>query len=134
MSFKSAIRLFALSLTMGAGIAAAAAAATDDPQKPEPPPVPDRESTSQLNCIDQNSEYTGTGKRVFFVQAFENKCESRMKCAVFVYALNAKGTTQGHTTLILGPKSSGAAAKNSYALKVKGAGGFTTASRECRVL
>jgi hypothetical protein len=132
MSFKSAIRLFALTLTMAAGIGAAAAA--DDPQKPEPPPTPDRGTTSQLNCIDQNSEYTGTGKRVFFVQAFQNKCESRMKCAVFVYALNAKGPTQGHTTVVLGPKSSGAAAKYSYALRVKGAGGFTTASRECRAL
>ena len=57
-----------------------------------------------------------------------------MKCAVFVYVLNAKGPAHGRATLILGPKSDGAAATKSYALKVKGAGGFGTSTRECRVL
>ena len=47
--------------------------------------------------------------------------------------INARGATQGRATLILGPKSDGAAATKSYALKVKGAGGFSTSDRECRV-
>jgi len=48
--------------------------------------------------------------------------------------LNAKGPAHGRSTLILGPKSDGAAATKSYALKVKGIGGFGTSARECRVL
>ena len=66
---------------MAAGIAAAASA--EDAPKAEPPPTPDRGTTSQLNCIDQTAEYTKTGKRSSIVQTFENKCEARMKCAVF---------------------------------------------------
>jgi hypothetical protein len=56
-----------------------------------------------------------------------------MRCAVFAYRLNAMGPTQGRATLILGPKSQGPAARKSYALKVKGVGGFSTADREYRV-
>ena len=100
----------------------------------EPPPEPDRGTTAQPNCIDESSEYTKRGKSLFSVMKFTNKCEARMKCAVFVYKINAKGATQGHATLILGAKSDGAAATKSYVLKVKGAGGFSTSTRECRVL
>jgi hypothetical protein len=117
---------------MAAGIAAAAAA--DDPQKSEPPPKPDRGTTSQLDCIDQKSEYTRTGHTIFYVQTFENKCEARMKCAVFSSVLQAKGLSHGQGTVVLGPKSAGASAKKSYAMKVEGTGGFGTSERECRVL
>ena len=57
-----------------------------------------------------------------------------MKCRIFVYKINARGPSQGRGTLILGPKSDGAAATKSYALKVKGTGGFSTSTRECRVI
>jgi hypothetical protein len=135
MRFIPAPRLLALTLALGLGFAAAGLAqdAPADAQKAEPPPVPDKGTTSQLNCIEQNSKYTQTGKTIFFVQTFSNKCEARLKCAVFAYLLNARGPSQGRTTLILGPKSEGAAAKKSYALKVKGAGGFSSSERECRV-
>jgi hypothetical protein len=46
----------------------------------------------------------------------------------------ARGTALGHTTLILGATSQGAAAKKSYAMKVKTAGGVAQVSRACRVL
>ena len=77
--------------------------------------------------------YKTIGKNHFYVQALENKCEARMKCAVFAYTINARGAAHGRSTLILGAKSEGAAATKSYALKVKGMGGFGTADRECRV-
>src|SRR5258708_7436408 len=131
--FTTTTRLLALMLTLAAGHSAASAQVVPIPGQ-DPPPVPDRGTTSQLNCIDQKSEYQTSGKNHFYVQTFENKCEARLKCAIFTYQLNSRGSSQGRTTLILGPKSAGAAAKKSYALKVKGVGGFSTADRECRVL
>ena len=118
---------------MAVGFASAGYAEDADGQKVEPPPVPDRGTTVQANCIDESSDYTTRGKSIFSVMKLTNKCEARMKCAVFVYKINARGPSQGHGTLILGPKSDGAAATKSYTLKVKGAGGFSTSTRECRV-
>ena len=133
MRFASNSSLLALTLALAIGFASAGHAEDADGQKVEPPPVPDRGTTVQANCIDESSDYTTRGKSLFSVMKLTNKCEARMKCAVFVYKINARGPSQGHGTLILGPKSDGAAATKSYALKVKGAGGFSTSTRECRV-
>jgi hypothetical protein len=124
-----------LTLAIAIGFAAAGYAqeASADGQKIEPPPVPDRGTTSQLNCIDEKTEHIQNGKRLFYVMKLENKCEARMKCAVFVYQINARGPSHGRGTLILGPKSEGAAATKSYALKIKGIGGYSSSARECRV-
>jgi hypothetical protein len=128
-------KLCALTLAMALGFAVAGYAqdAPANGQKAEPPPVPDRGTTAQPNCIDESSKYTKRGKSLFSVMKLTNKCEARIKCAVFVYKINARGAAQGRATLILGPKSDGAAATKSYALKVKGAGGFSTSDRECQV-
>ena len=136
MRFTSTPKLYAVTLAMVIGFATAGFAedAPADGQKAEPPPVPDRGTTSQFNCIDENTQYTKSGKSFFYVMKFENKCEARMKCAVFAYVLNARGPAHGRSTLILGAKSEGAAATKSYALKVKGIGGFGTSARECRAL
>ena len=133
MRFASNSGLLALTLAMAIGFASAGYAEDADGQKVEPPPVPDRGTTVQANCIDESSDYTTRGKSIFSVMKLTNKCEARMKCAVFVYKINARGPSQGHGTLILGPKSDGAAASKSYTLRVKGAGGFSTSTRECRV-
>ena len=136
MRFTSTPKLYAVTLAMVIGFATAGFAedAPADGQKAEPPPVPDRGTTSQLNCIDENTQYIKSGKSFFYVMKLENKCEARMKCAVFAYVLNARGPAHGRSTLILGPKSDGAAATKSYALKVKGIGGVGTSARECRAL
>ena len=137
MPFTTTTRLFALALVLAAGLAAgltAASAQTDPAPGQEPPPVPDAGTTAQSKCIDQKNAYKRSGKKYFYVQTFENKCEARLKCAVFVYQITAKGPSQGRTTLTLGPKSAGAAATKSYALKVKDFGGMSTAARECRVI
>ena len=135
MRVTSTSRLLALTVAMAMGFAVAGSAedAPVDGQTAEPPPVPDKGTTSQLNCIDQRTEYKQTGKSLFYIQTFANKCEARMTCTIFVYQLNARGPSQGRGTLILGAKSAGDAAKKSYALKIKGAGGFSTSERECRV-
>ena len=111
----------------------ASAGYAEDAEGQKPPPVPDRGTTSQLNCIDENATFTRCDNSPFFVMTYENKCEARMKCAVFAYTINARGAAHGRSTVILGPKSGGAAAKTSYALKVKGMGGYGTSARECRV-
>ena len=136
MRATSTSNLLALTVAMAMGFAAEGFAqdAPADGQAAEPPPVPDKGTTSQLNCIEQSSEYKQTGKSLFYIQTFANKCEARMTCTIFVYQLNARGPSQGRGTLILGAKSAGAAAKKSYALKIKGAGGVSTSERECRVL
>lgn len=136
MRVTSTSRLFALTVAMAIGFAAVGLAqdAPADGQTTEPPPVPDKGTTSQLNCIDQRTEHKQTGNGLFYVLTLANKCEARMKCTIFVYQLNARGPSQGRGTLILGAKSAGAAAKKSYALKIKGAAGFSTSERECRVI
>jgi len=136
MRATSTSNLLALTVAMAMGFAAVGLAqdAPADGQTTEPLPVPDKGTTSQLNCIEQSSDYKRTGKSLFYVQTFANKCDVRMKCTIFVYQLNARGPSQGHGTLILGAKAEGTAAKKSYALKIKGAGGFSTSERECRVL
>jgi hypothetical protein len=134
MRFTSKSTLCAFTLVMAIGFASAGYAEDADGQKVEPPPVPDRGTTAQGNCIDETSDYTTRGKSLFSVMNLTNKCEARLRCAVFVYKINARGPAQGRATLILGPKSGGTAATKSYALKVKGAGGFSTSARECRVI
>jgi hypothetical protein len=126
------MRLAALTAALVAGLAAVGLA-EDAPADGQTPPVPDKGTTSQLNCIDQKSEYTKDAKGIFYVQTFANKCEARLICKVFAYVLNSRGPAHGHATLVLAPKSAGEAAKKSYALKVKGVGGFGTSDRECRV-
>lgn len=130
----SRLRALAVAIIMGHAGAALAQDQPADGQKAEPPPMPDKGTTAQSNCIDQNSGYRQNGKRVFYVQTFENKCEARLKCAIFTYQINARGPSQGRTTLVLGAKSEGAAAKKSYEMRIKGAGGFSTSARECRVI
>jgi hypothetical protein len=125
-------RIAALSVALVVGFAVAGLA-EDAPADGQTPPVPDKGTTSQLNCVDQKSEYTKDAKGIFYVQTFANKCEARLTCKVFAYVLNSRGPSHGHATLVLAPKSAGEAATKRYALKVKGVGGFGTSDRECRV-
>ena len=100
----------------------------------EPPPVADQGSTVQAKCIEENSDFKMSGKHPAFVVELENKCEQRMKCRVDVNVSSAKGAAQGHETLMLGPKSSGAGSKKSYTLKVKMMGGMAQSSRSCQAI
>ena len=98
----------------------------------EPPLVADKGTTAQLNCVDENNRHMSADNHLFYRIVMTNKCEQRLECAVFAYAVTSKGSSQGRATLVLAPKSKGAAPKI-YDFKVKGVGGMTTASRECRV-
>ncbi len=98
----------------------------------EPAPVADKGTTSQLECVDENNKHMGEGRHLFFRIAMTNKCDQRLKCEVFVASYSSKGASIGHTTLVLPAKPKGAAPQT-FDFKVKGAGGMTSSSRECRV-
>jgi hypothetical protein len=97
-------------------------------------PVPDAGTTGQAACIEETGDYQTRRHSISFVIGLENKCDKRLKCQIFANVTGAKGTSLGHTTLILGAKLQGQPAKKSYAMKVKAAGGVAQVSRECRVL
>ena len=102
------------------------------PPKDEPPPVADKGTTSQLNCVEENGKHMGSGNHLFYRTEMTNKCEQRLKCRIFTAAYSSKGPSMGRATLVLAPKSQGAPPQI-HDFKVKGAGGMTTSSRECRV-
>ena len=104
---------------------------TATPASKQQDPVPDAGTTGQAPCIED--DYETPGKTVSYVIGLENECDKRLKCEIFANVTGARGSSFGHTTLILGAKSSGAAAKKSYTMKVKAAGGTAQVSRECRV-
>ena len=98
----------------------------------EPPPVADKGTTSQLNCVEENGKHMGAGNHLIYRTEMSNKCEQRLRCRLFGAAYSSKGPSYGRGTLVLAPKSRGAAAQV-YDFKVKGAGGMTSTSRECAV-
>jgi hypothetical protein len=108
-----------------------AAAQTAPPA--EPPPKADAGTTGQLKCISEEDNYVRLGKGVGFRVELTNQCEQRITCKVFVYITSAKGPAQGRGTIVLAPKSAGAAAKNSYTMRAKMNGGSSQSARECRV-
>jgi hypothetical protein len=100
----------------------------------EPPPVADKGTTAQYNCLDESEKHVGGGKQIFYRIMLTNKCEQRLKCAVFAYQVGSKGPSQGHGTLVLAPKSAGAKATQVFELKIKSMGGMGAWSRECKVV
>jgi len=84
------------------------------------------------SCLAETGDYVSHGNAVTYVIGIENKCDKRLKCTIDTYVVGAKGPASGHTSMILGAASSGTAAKKSYAMKVKAAGGTAQVSRDCR--
>jgi hypothetical protein len=99
-----------------------------------PPAAPVEKAAPQQpdDCLTGDGGFQTKGSVNSFVVAIENTCEKRFRCQIYAYITGAKGPTLGHGTVILGPKSSGSAAKKSYAIKVKMAGGTAEVSRECK--
>jgi hypothetical protein len=130
--------LAAAALILAGGIAAHAQSVSQTLSAPapgqEPPPVADKGTTGQLNCISEDDHYVSLGKGVGFRIEMTNQCEQRIACKVFVYITSAKGAAQGRGTIVLAPKSRGAAAKGAYTMKAKMNGGSSQSTRECRAL
>jgi len=98
----------------------------------QPPLKPDAGTTAQIECIDEHDGYKAAGKTPNFVIELENKCDVRMTCRVYAYVTSPKGTALGHGTLVLAPKSAGAAAKKTFSMRVKMLSGNSQSTRECR--
>jgi hypothetical protein len=134
VSVASAARLAALALALGF---VAAASAEDAPAPAAPPPVaqpsaaPDAPKDPE-SCLAETGDYVTHGSTMSYVIGIENRCGKRLKCKIDAYVVGAKGPASAHTTMILGPASSGAA-KKSYPMKVKAVGGTAQVSRDCRV-
>lgn len=111
----------------------AAAAQTQTAATGQEPPQADAGTTGQSKCIDEDDHYRMRGKQPTLVIELANRCEQRLKCRVFAYVTSAKGAAQGRGTVVLAPKSHGAAAKQSYTMKVKMIGGSSQSARECKV-
>ena len=128
-----AARSLAIAGAVLCGIFAAAAMAQNAPASGQiPPPAPKPGETAQDDCVTENDHYKMKGKTPTFTIELENKCEQRLTCKVFVFVTSAKGMAQGRGTLVLAPKSAGAAAKKIYSMKVKMIGGSSQSTRECR--
>jgi hypothetical protein len=84
-------------------------------------------------CVDENGDFETNGSAKSFVFTIKNKCEKRLKCTIDAYVTTAKGPASGHGTLVIEPKSHGDAAKKSFTMKVKVAGGTAQVSRDCKV-
>ena len=83
-------------------------------------------------CITDTANFKAEDKRAYFIVALENACEQRVKCEVFANIRTARGSKRGHGTLVLAAKSAGAAAKKSYRMRVKVAGGMAQVERQCK--
>jgi hypothetical protein len=116
------------------GCSATVAFAQNAPATRQQSTAADAGTTAQPKCIAENGDFKQRGKSATFTIELANQCEQRLKCRVYAYVTSAKGSARGRATLILAPKSHGAAAKKSYALKVKMLSGTAEWSRDCRVL
>jgi hypothetical protein len=108
------------------------------PQNPLPgtagPPAAAPGATTDLqSCLNETGDYVTHGNTVTYVIGITNTCDKRLKCTIYAYVVGARGPASGHTTMILGAQSSGAAAKKTYTMRVKSAGGTAQVSRDCKV-
>jgi len=155
MRALSATKSFILALILSVGSAAAWAQDAGEPQQiapatppalPQNPlpgtPVPTSAPHATApalpadlqECLQETGDYVTRGRTIFYVIAIANSCTARLRCEIFANVTGVKGSSLGHTVMILGPAGSGAAAQKSYDMRVKAAGGIAQIARECKVL
>jgi hypothetical protein len=113
-----------------AGLAAAlmsANAAAQTPPQPSAPPTP-------KECVADSGGFKMHGKTPAYVIELENKCEKRIRCKVYANVSTSRDSKRAQTTLTLAPKSKGAKAKQSYAVRIHEMGGVVQVSRNCQFL
>jgi hypothetical protein len=147
----SVLKLCLLAIGLSAGFAVAASAQdAGEPQQitpvtppalpqnplpgtPAPQAAPGLPADLQA-CLQETGDYVTRGQRIFYVIAIANSCNARLRCEIFASVTGVKGAALGHTVMILGPAGNGDAAKKTYDMRVKAAGGIAQVSRECKVL
>jgi hypothetical protein len=85
-------------------------------------------------CLQETGDYVTIGRAVIYVIVIANTCDKRLRCEIFANVTGAKGSSLGHTITTLGAAASGPAAKQTYSMRVKAAGGITQVSRDCKAL
>lgn len=123
MYVLAALQLLSVVIALCVG-AAAALGQTAPPAAPADP----------QSCLQQTGDYVTRGKTVVYVIGITNTCAKRLRCEIFANISGARGAALGHTVMTLGPAGSGAAAKRTYTMRVKSAGGIAQVSRDCKVL
>ena len=147
---KSMRTIPALKLLLASALClAAAAAAAQEPAQapalpenplpaaaaPEPKPLPAASSAEDLQaCLQETGDYVTRGTTVLYVIGLANSCDKRLRCEIFANVTGSRGAALGHTIMTLGAAASGPAAKQTYSMHVKAAGGIAQVSRECKVL
>jgi len=118
-------------------LAAAAAAAQHAAKPPASPqsPLPAAPSAADPQaCLQETGDYVTRGKIVLYVIGIANTCDKRLRCEIYANVTGVRGSSLGHTIMTLGAASSGAAARQTYAMRVKAAGGTAQVSRDCTAL
>jgi len=140
-----ALKLLLASVLYLAAAAASAEEAANAPASPQNPlPAASAPAPKQLPaapshddlqaCLQQTGDYVTRGKTVLYVIGLANACDKRLRCEIFANVTGSRGSAIGHTVMTLGAAGSGAAAKQTYAMHVKAAGGIAQVSRDCKVL
>jgi hypothetical protein len=128
MYVLAVLQVVSVMIALCAG-AAAALGQTAVPAAPPKTPTADLQS-----CLQETGDYMTRGRTVTYVIGIANTCARRLRCEIYANISGARGTSLGHTVMTLGPAGSGAAAKQTYTMRVKAAGGIAQVSRACKAL
>jgi len=126
MYFMAALQVLSVVIALCAGTAAALGASAA-------PAAPDG-ATDLQSCLQETGDYLTRGRTVTYVIGITNTCDRRLRCEIYANISGARGTSLGHTVMTLGPAGSGAAAQQTYTMRVKAEGGIAQVSRDCKAL
>lgn len=132
MTSTTAFRRAALAVLAVTCLATASAYAADESgQTPPSEPAQSAQKPEEPKCVTDKSGFRQQDGKASFVVELTNGCQSRLKCTVNAYIVNAYGPVKGHGTLILGPKANGPGTVKSYVIKLKEPNGSANVSYKC---
>ena len=137
MSARPLLAAIGLALIVAVGGIFPALAQVDaipDGQKPPAeqqakPPEPEKPK-----CVASNTGFKEKGGKPVYEIELVNSCDMRVKCTIDVFVMGARGTAQGHSTLVLQAAPKGQTTSKIYTLKVKSAGGMANMSQSCKAI
>lgn len=91
-------------------------------------------SADLQSCLQETGDYITRGKTADYVIGITNTCAKRLRCEIYANISGARGSSLGHAIMTLGPAGSGAAAKQTYTMRVRAEGGIAQVSRDCKAL
>ena len=112
-------------------VASSAHAAEDSGQVPPPESKQAEQKPEEPKCITDKSGFFGQDGRATFIVELTNVCQSRMKCTINAYIVNAFGPTKAQGTVVVDRKGNNASATTPYVIKLKAPNGSATVSYKC---